>query len=101
MTGTLASDGQKFDSSVERGTPFEFRIGIGQVGDCAEFADWLRLIGRQVIEGWDEGVMKMSLGEKATLRIPAGSAFSCDVHFELEPVCWWQQWATARLGLGG
>lgn len=56
--GTLASDGQKFDSSVERGTPFEFRIGIGQV-----------------IEGWDEGVMKMSLGEKATLRIPAAMGY--------------------------
>eukprot|EP00286_Rhodomonas_abbreviata_P020542 CAMPEP_0181310706 /NCGR_PEP_ID=MMETSP1101-20121128/12733_1 /TAXON_ID=46948 /ORGANISM="Rhodomonas abbreviata, Strain Caron Lab Isolate" /LENGTH=164 /DNA_ID=CAMNT_0023417361 /DNA_START=46 /DNA_END=540 /DNA_ORIENTATION=- len=51
-TGTLAKDGSKFDSSVDRGTPFKFQIGVGQV-----------------IKGWDEGVIKMSLGEKATLKI--------------------------------
>jgi FK506-binding protein 1 len=53
-TGTLAATGVKFDSSHDRGQPFEFQIGVGQV-----------------IKGWDEGVIKMSLGEKATLRIPA------------------------------
>jgi len=51
-TGTLASDGTKFDSSVDKGRPFKFKIGTGQV-----------------IKGWDEGVMKMSLGEKAKLLI--------------------------------
>lgn len=51
-TGTLKENGSKFDSSVDRGTPFSFTIGVGQV-----------------IKGWDEGVMKMSLGEKATLDI--------------------------------
>jgi FK506-binding protein 1 len=50
--GTLASNGQKFDASRDRGRPFQFTIGVGQV-----------------IRGWDEGVMTMSLGEKATLRI--------------------------------
>ena len=50
-TGTL-TDGSKFDSSVDRGKPFSFTIGVGQV-----------------IKGWDEGVIKMSLGEKATLNI--------------------------------
>jgi len=50
-TGTL-TNGNKFDSSKDRGTPFRFQIGVGQV-----------------IKGWDEGVMKMSLGEKAQLRI--------------------------------
>ncbi len=50
-TGTL-SDGKKFDSSVDRGQPFTFTIGIGQV-----------------IRGWDEGVVQMSLGEKAKLDI--------------------------------
>jgi FKBP-type peptidyl-prolyl cis-trans isomerase len=53
-TGTLAESGQKFDSSVERGEPFRFTIGVGQV-----------------IQGWDSGVMKMSLGEKARLDIPS------------------------------
>ena len=50
-TGTLA-DGTKFDSSLDRGDPFKFTIGIGQV-----------------IRGWDDGVMKLSLGEKAKLDI--------------------------------
>ena len=45
-TGTL-TDGTVFDSSVRKGRPFKFKIGIGQV-----------------IRGWDEGVMQMSLGEK-------------------------------------
>eukprot|EP01094_Clydonella_sp_ATCC50884_P023654 TRINITY_DN572_c0_g1_i1.p1 TRINITY_DN572_c0_g1~~TRINITY_DN572_c0_g1_i1.p1 ORF type:complete len:133 (-),score=33.55 TRINITY_DN572_c0_g1_i1:35-433(-) len=50
-TGTL-DDGTVFDSSVTRGRPFQFQIGVGQV-----------------IRGWDEGVLKMSLGEKATLKM--------------------------------
>jgi len=53
-TGTLASTGAKFDSSRDRGTPFTFTIGVGQV-----------------IQGWDLGVVQMSLGERALLRIPA------------------------------
>ena len=50
-TGTLES-GAKFDSSRDRGQPFSFQIGVGQV-----------------IRGWDEGVMQMSIGEKAKLLI--------------------------------
>ena len=55
-TGWLFEDGEKgakFDSSHDRGTPFEFRIGVGQV-----------------IGGWDEGVATMQVGGKRTLTIP-------------------------------
>lgn len=50
--GTLASNGTQFDSSYDRGLPFKFKIGKGEV-----------------IKGWDEGVMLMSLGEKSILHI--------------------------------
>ncbi len=45
--------GEKFDSSVDRGRPFEFQIGRGMV-----------------IRGWDEGVATMKVGGKRTLLIP-------------------------------
>lgn len=51
-TGTL-EDGTKFDSSLDRGQPFKFKIGVGQV-----------------IKGWDEGVMTMKVGGKRKLVIP-------------------------------
>lgn len=53
-TGTLAVGGKQFDSSRDRGQPFTFDIGIGQV-----------------ITGWDQGVMQMSLGQRAILTIPS------------------------------
>lgn len=52
-TGKL-TDGTVFDSSVTRGTPFEFPLGAGMV-----------------IKGWDLGVLGMKVGEKRTLTIPA------------------------------
>lgn len=52
-TGCLKEDGSdKFDSSVDRGKPFEFTIGEGQV-----------------IQGWDQGFASMKVGEKAVLKI--------------------------------
>jgi ketosteroid isomerase-like protein len=51
-TGTL-ENGTKFDSSLDRGKPFEFQIGVGRV-----------------IRGWDEGVMTMKVGGKRRLIIP-------------------------------
>ena len=52
-TGTL-EDGTKFDSSRDRGRPFTFQIGVGQV-----------------IKGWDEGVGTMRVGGQRQLVIPA------------------------------
>ncbi|KAF0538299.1 peptidylprolyl isomerase [Gigaspora margarita] len=51
-TGKLAANGTQFDSSYNRGKPFECKIGVGQV-----------------IRGWDEGVPQLSLGQKAILTI--------------------------------
>ncbi len=51
-TGTL-TDGTKFDSSKDRGTPIVFKIGVGQV-----------------IKGWDEGIAKLGVGEQGVLIIP-------------------------------
>jgi len=52
-TGWL-TDGTKFDSSVDRGQPFSFTLGVGMV-----------------IRGWDEGVVGMKVGGKRKLTIPA------------------------------
>ncbi len=51
-TGWLTS-GQKFDSSRDRGEPFSFKLGAGQV-----------------IKGWDQGVAGMKVGGKRKLTIP-------------------------------
>lgn len=55
--GTL-TNGTKFDSSYDRGEPFETQIGVGQV-----------------IQGWDEGVVGMKVGGKRKLTIPPDMAY--------------------------
>jgi len=51
-------EGKKFDSSVDRGQPFVFTVGIGQV-----------------IPGWDEAVLNMKVGEKRLIILPANLAY--------------------------
>jgi len=55
--GTLTS-GKKFDSSRDRGKPFETQIGVGRV-----------------IQGWDKGVPQLSLGQRAVLNISSDDAY--------------------------
>lgn len=66
--GTLASDGSKFDSSLDKGPPFKFIIGKGEV-----------------IEGWDEGVLQMSLGEKAELHMTSDYGYGANGAGDLIP----------------
>lgn len=55
--GTL-DDGEKFDSSYDRGMPFQFKLGAGQV-----------------IKGWDQGFNGLKVGGKRKLTIPSDLAY--------------------------
>ncbi|MGI8788849.1 MAG: FKBP-type peptidyl-prolyl cis-trans isomerase [Pyrinomonadaceae bacterium] len=54
----LLTNGQKFDSSLDRGEPFSFPLGAGKV-----------------IKGWDEGIQKLRVGDNATFIIPASIGY--------------------------
>lgn len=80
-TGRLL-DGTVFDSSVDRGQPFEFTVGVGQV-----------------IKGWDKGIMSMKKGEKCILRCEPDYAYGAagsppkippnsTLEFEVELLAW-------------
>ncbi len=61
-TGTLMN-GHKFDSSRDKGKPFDFKIGSGQV-----------------IKGWDQGVVGMKVGGKRRLAIPSDLGYGAGGH---------------------
>lgn len=76
--GKLTKDDSQFDSSRDRGSPFTFTIGEGEV-----------------IKGWDAGVMKMSLGERGILQVPSADGYgsrgaggkippNADLYFDVE-----------------
>jgi FKBP-type peptidyl-prolyl cis-trans isomerase len=54
----MCSMSQQFDSSRDRNDPFVFTIGVGQV-----------------IQGWDEGVAQMSVGQRALIKIPSDMGY--------------------------
>ncbi|MFP5491252.1 MAG: FKBP-type peptidyl-prolyl cis-trans isomerase [Bacteriovoracia bacterium] len=74
----LLTDGSKFDSSIDKGRPFQFVLGTGRV-----------------IKGWDQGVMGMKVGGKRKLWVPSHLAYGerqigniipphSDLQFEIE-----------------
>mmetsp|Transcript_102501 Transcript_102501/g.153628 ORF Transcript_102501/g.153628 Transcript_102501/m.153628 type:complete len:407 (+) Transcript_102501:31-1251(+) len=81
-TGRLVSNGEKFDSSVDRGEPFSFKLGAGQV-----------------IKGWDVGVKTMKMGEKSIFRMASDYGYGengsgakipggADLEFDIELLDW-------------
>jgi FK506-binding protein 1 len=59
--GTLAKGGEEFDSSLGAGKPFKFQLGAGMV-----------------IRGWEVGVKRISLGERAKIKVAADFAYGAE-----------------------
>lgn len=68
FTGTLVN-GKKFDSSRDRGVPFKFKIGKGEV-----------------IKGWDQGVAQMCVGQRARLTCSPDYAYGSRGHPGVYPL---------------
>lgn len=66
-TGTL-TNGTKFDSSIDRGQPYEFRLGTGAV-----------------IPGWDEGILSMHVGGKRRLIVPPNLGYGAQDKGNIPP----------------
>jgi FKBP-type peptidyl-prolyl cis-trans isomerase len=64
----MLTDGTVFDSSYDRGQPFETQIGVGQV-----------------IKGWDEGIPGMRVGGKRKLTIPASMGYGAQGAGQIPP----------------
>ena len=62
------TNGKKFDASADRGSPFTFNLGIGQV-----------------IKGWDEGISTMKVGGKRVLYVPSALAYGAQGRAPLIP----------------
>ena len=60
-TGTLYKNGEKFDSSRDRNSPFSVTLGKGQV-----------------IKGWEEGLQEMCVGERRKIIIPSGKGYGAN-----------------------
>lgn len=56
--GVAFSTGEEFDASWNRGTPLDFKVGVGQV-----------------IQGWDQGLLGMKVGGRRRLEIPSSMAY--------------------------
>eukprot|EP00937_MAST-01D_sp_MAST-1D-sp2_P005551 g5551.t1 len=71
--GRQAKSQEQFDSSLEKGKPFRFQLGAQP---------------QQVIRGWETGIKRISLGERALIKVPAEYAYGATgVDGVIEPFC--------------